>query len=239
MPYKRRQYRARGRRYRKRGSRFSKLVTGKSNLSRAERLLSAGAPYAKAVPAIANTVGRVLSMINTEDKYNDQTQSNQSVPNTGFVSSVLTVMARGTADNERIGNKVLGKDILIRGSVAINSASTVTQNVRLMLVCDKEYDGATAALTDVLQSVDPFSPIEEHFTKRFTILRSYNFALSSQRPNVTFKIYSKVPWHVWYDGSGSTSTDGKENQLYLMAVSDLSTNVPVLTYYSRFKFYDN
>lgn len=242
MPYKRR-YRGRrsfGKRKVRSSPRYTKLVTGKSSLTRGERMLAAGVPYWQTVPAVIKSIGYLSSMINSEVKQVDVTQTNQSVDNsTGFVSSCLTLMAQGDGDNQRNGNKILAKDLHIKGSLQINAANTGSQYVRLMLVCDREASGAAPTVSDLLQAISPFASIDEDFSRRWVMLASKIIPLNTQRPSTTFTMFKKLPFHIFYGAGTGAVTDIKENNIFLVALSDQSANVPTITYYSRFHFYDN
>lgn len=239
MPYRRRTYNRRAPRYRKRVPRYSRMVTGKPPMTRGERLLAAGAPYAKAVPALARTVGMFASMINSEPHFVDQSASNASVNTTGVLYNLCNV-AVGDTDQTRTGNKTLGKDVLIRGTFATNSANTNTsQVIRMILFCDKEFDGVPMTPAQVLDTSSPLSALNQDYSKRFVVMKDYLVTLNPQRPSSIFKLYKKVPFHLFYDGTGATDSDCKENMICLLFISDQATNVPTVTFTSRFKWYDN
>jgi len=218
------------------------MVTGRIPMTRGERLLAAGAPYAKALPALARTVGYMASMINSEAHYDDSQINSQDVDDTTGRVDVMTLIAVGDTDTTRTGNKILAKDITIRGRFERQSAATWTSaQIRLMLIVDKEYDGATPTVANILQTTGPNSPMNQDYSKRFVVLSTRTYTLYENKPVVEWKMYKKLPFHIDYDGTAATAADCKENQVLLVAISNIGTasNPPEITYYSRFKWYDN
>ena len=70
----------------------------------------------------------------------------------GGTSTGLNLIAQGTTESNRVGRKCVITKILIRGHVT--TASTEANNIiRMLLVLDKQANGAYPAYADVLTSI--------------------------------------------------------------------------------------
>ncbi len=124
------------------------------------------------------------AMANGELKFHDLDINDASVTQNGTIveDSVLTI-AQGTTESQRIGRKVIVKAIHWRWnlllSVASNSAN-VDETIRLILYQDKQTNGATAAITDILES-DNFQSFNQLANKsRFRTLMDRTYTLNAQ-----------------------------------------------------------
>ena len=205
-------------------------------LTRVEKMVTSGASTAKTVSAIASTIGNIMGMINVEKKFLD-TAASGTIPNTGTIG-ILSLIAQGNGDSQRNGNQVLFKDITLRLDVSRSTSATFT-SARVMLICDKEYDGANPAVANVLQTTTPQSPINRDYSKRFVILKTHNMILDSSKESEFMNWHIKLPFHVFYDGANASQADSKENQILLLMIADQATNVPSYRYYSRINYVDN
>jgi len=214
-------------------NRNRKLVTGKD-----EHPIFKYARYAGAVGQIAKTVSDVYKLVNAEAKYVDATGSGTQSSTLGI--NYLTAIGAGTTDQTRNGNSILGKDLQIHYTISMNSSATNTF-FRIMIICDKQQDGADPTAGSIL--ADPTkinSLLNKDFTLRFVNMKDITIPLStSGNSSASGKIYLKVPWHIYYDGTGSTVSQFKENQIFLVMLSNEATNTPTINWYSRFNFYDN
>lgn len=225
----------RGRRYRRkytRVDRVNKLVTG-----RGPNLMQKMGNYGGAVGRIAKTVYGLQRMINSEAKFIDTAVSINPV-STGTIT-LLTAIATGDDDSNRNGNSILGKDVSSRIQLTLNASATATY-IRLMLIVDKQCDGVLPAVTDVLQTASTVSPLNKDFSNRFVVIRDKLYSLDTvSSRTLTDRMYSKVSFHLHYDGATAAIADCKENQLYLLTISSEATNTPALVSYWRFNYYDN
>ena len=131
-------------------------------------------------------------------------------------------------------------DTAILASTATNPATVVPSTVRVMLICDKECNQALPSVNQILATVSPHSFLNKDYSDRFTVIRDIRIGLSPYaNANSVGKIYLKLPIHIYYDGSGTAITNAKENQLFLLTITDLSTPSPQFGFAARFNFYDN
>lgn len=237
------------RKFGRRAVRSSRLVNGKSPWTKAEQLIKSGASTASTVASLVRNVGTIMSMINTEKKFLDYSIEGATLPSlpTGFRLDPLTLMAMGDDDSQRNGNQVLASDLSLRVRFRLGATITHPQTIRMILLCDREFDGNMASglypnYANVTQSTASIlSPINRDFSKRFVILKSAVYNVNPNTPEVEDKIYMKTPWHLFYDGSTGNIVDAKENQIFLLTVTDSldDTNNPQISFYSRVNYYDN
>lgn len=236
MPYRRSNFRRSNRKRpmrKPKQDRVKRLVDGKP-ISRLEQIARS---YIGPIGTIAKTVAGITQAINTEEKFHDASATTV-IPSTGSIS-IISVMAQGTGDNERIGTKVIFQNITFNGVLTASNTATSTF-VRLILLVDKEFNQALPAVADVLQAVNVVSPLHEDNTKRFVVLKNKLMNMSNTgQNNAKMKFFIKLPFHGFYDGGGATAADCKENQILLLLVSDQAVNTPSLHWFSRIKYTDN
>ena len=84
--------------------------------------------------------------------------ANYACNSTGSVTA-LNLVATGTDFTNRIGRKINIKSVFIRGWVFPEDNDTLQQMARVMLVWDEQPNGALAAVTDILDTVDSSSQL--------------------------------------------------------------------------------
>lgn len=230
-PQRRRFRKTNNRRIKKtKGGRTKQLVDGRTNM-----YIRNGVA---AIPYLIKSVGLMKSLINTEPKFIDSTFTT-AVLGTTVLYSRLTAIAGGTTDSQRIGNKVLLKDVFIRYTIVMNAAATSTI-YRVLLFVDKETDGASPTSPQPLQTATTESPLSMDFSKRFVMIRDQYIPLSiNGSRQVGKKIYGILNFHCEFDGTGTGIADAKENQIWLAFLSSDNTNQSTVSAYARVKYYDS
>ncbi len=193
----------------------------------------------------------LATLVNVEDKKWDiDGTAGVAISTTPTVIN-LTNIPEGSEWYERSGNSVLGQHIEFRARIRADAA-TVGSTVRILLVCDKHQIGTDPVLGDVLNAgTSPLiQPLNYAAQDRFTILydelvtlvpTAYNSGTSSYVPCrlILPSLIRKWNQHVLYGASATADSSNRKNALYLMAVSDETTNTPTLFYTWRFHFTDN
>lgn len=181
-----------------------------------------------------------LSLINTERKFHDVSQS-ANVTAAGSID-MLNIISQGTTDSTRVGDSIKAYNFLLRLKLEENS-SPVPACVRFILIKDHEPRATgIPAVSDVLEAVSVVSPLNKEHGTRYTILKDWMVSLSPNGKQITHKkIFRKLNFHMHYKGNAGASTDAESNSLLLLYISDQSTsaNQPVLTYRSRLRYIDN
>jgi len=216
------------------------------------------------VPGVTRVGGayrRSIPRKSEETHYNDQTfqfvpavqgvvTANDSIPTLVCVSPSsgapvnptttpsLFAISQGTTKNQRIGNKIHAYQIRITGVALVQSANNAGEVCRLMLVWDKQANGATASPADVLEQgtgatvaagTGLTSFVNMDNVERFVILKDkkYSFnptsagggASASFPYYVNFKMNKKINMKVDYSSTTGAVTEIRSNNLFILAYS--------------------
>ncbi len=154
--------------------------------------------------------------------------------------SVLTI-AQGTSESQRIGRKLILKSIGWRFFITLISTSVPADTsdvVRVILYLDKQANGATAAVTDILETSD-FQSFNNLANKsRFRTLMDRTFALSATAGSFDgtndqfgeFKVsntfFKNVNIPIEYDNSLTTGviTTMRSNNIGVLLLSQSGTS---------------
>lgn len=131
-----------------------------------------GGPKKKSKVTVASVNAKVNRLIRaTERKSHDVTVTAVSIPLVGSVVSLNKILgATGESDGKE-GRKVSMTSLHFRSYIgAAFDAITGVGIYRAMVVLDKRSDGALPAVTDILKTADPFSPLNVANSDRFVVL---------------------------------------------------------------------
>ncbi len=159
-----------------------------------------------------------------EQKFHDLDIDDAAIASGGTIveDSCLTI-AEGNGESQRIGRKIVVKSILwnMRVKLAGQTASASTGDVaRIILYQDKQTNGATAAVLDVLETADFQSFRNLANTGRFNILMDKKISLTSKSGSGRgstdtlafgtdrrdFAFYKKCNIPIEYDNSATDGT---------------------------------
>lgn len=121
-----------------------------------------------------------LALLGEEVHFFDKTISDDAT--TTEVSLPLNSVVQGDTVADRQVNKILMKALEIRINYS-NEAITQNNRVRLMLVVDKQPNGATAGLTDILEAVAQTAFPKVANKSRFKILMDEMLILNQSSSN--------------------------------------------------------
>lgn len=96
---------------------------------------------------------------------------------TGNIFQINRQIQRGTSINQFSGSRFYMTGLQIRGQVYVRSFTGIS-NQTLMIVLDKRPRGASAAITDIVDTISPFSFQNISNRDRFEILYRKNFNLT-------------------------------------------------------------
>lgn len=187
---------------------------------------------------IYNDVKWLKSVVNVEKKYFD-TSGSAGYSSTGSTATLVN-MSIGDGAVNRDGQSVKVVSSFLNGYAQINTSAT-RSIVRIMLVLDTQPNAAAAAITDVLVSATPESPMLIGNASRFKVIRDFRITLSINGSEIVyFKKYTKCGFHVKYNtGTSGTVADITTNNLFYIILSNEATNTPVVAWYHRTRFIDN
>lgn len=94
---------------------------------------------------------------------------------TGSITLIAT-MAQGVSDSQRVGKKAAYKSVQVHGIVATGTTS-ITNDVAMLLVYDRDPTGSLPAITDILGSANPRAFNNDTNSDRFRIVRRWDYVL--------------------------------------------------------------
>lgn len=184
----------------------------------------------------------VKGLVNVEFKENVVSNTATAISATAFISS-LDVMAQGDTDATRSGNLIRVKSIQWEGFATIH-ASAANTSLRIMVILDKQSNGANPGLSDILNDPSAGDAIVSSRNidgmHRFVVLYDRKFVLSQTGQGIVkWKFYKKCSLPIRYDGNAGDITDLASNNILLVMVSNEPTNSPAITHSGRIRFIDN
>lgn len=189
----------------------------------------------------AKLASMVASMVNVETKHFENFLNLN--PGTVPVIDCLTNIPEGTDSDERIGRSIKSKQLTWRGTMVRNVAAAVT-NIRMIIIVDKGVTGVDPLYPQILYD-DGISGAHiqqlntDNAMSRFVVLKDVTYTLHANRPAINFQGYKKLEHHVKYLGATANPVDRSQGQMYVLWVSDQSTDVPNVSMNFRYMYYDN
>lgn len=190
-------------------------------------------------------VGKIVSDVKyLKDVVNVERKTFDTNVATAFSSTVTTqclnLIAQGNDYNNRQGNSIKASGLSYNIYINKANATNAYDRCRLILFIDKKGEGATPAITDLLES-NSFYSLKNHTNRdRFKIIKDMRFSLdNSNNLSRTLKGFIRLKQHIKYQNTtgaiGSTDT----NQIWLFYLSDNAANGPVTAMNFRLRFIDN
>lgn len=161
----------------------------------------------------------------------------------GFIACINDVGA-GTNFFQRVGNQITVRNVSYRFELDLPNPNSSPAGVpvptsgRVMLIWDKQSNGALPAYTDIFNLANYLSFMNPAAAQRFTILRNQQFSLSSNGDETLFfEGYCQINMRTTF-GSVATPTTGA---LLLVYISDQTTAVsqPLISGCWRVRYLDN
>lgn len=208
--------------------------------SRIGGYVSSGVKTAAMAASALKTANYIAGLINVEKKFYD-TSASGAVSSASPGTLALSDVAQGTAYNQRDGNSVKASSLFIRGSVVTNPslAGSYGQNLRVVVVRDKDNQGSAPSYTDVFETSSIYSPVNHVNGSRFDILHDKLYSCTVQNAVHNFKHYIPLNSHIKW--SGTLGNTYKEGHIFMLYTSDTSTvsNQPTVNVYNRVRYVDN
>jgi len=188
---------------------------------------------------------------NSEKKFFDTAKALTTVANTGTIlNSSLNLIVQGATESNRVGRKVVLRNIYFHGSVSLpatNVDSETSEIIRVIVYCDKQTNGAAATVTDILKDADYRSFRNLANQERFVILKDKFYDLNAScQSTVTaqttgdfgyhIKMYKKLDIPLEFSGATGAITELKSNNIGIMAISE--AGVGEINYICRVRYSD-
>lgn len=193
-----------------------------------------GSPAELAKTALRG-VKYLKTLVNAEKKFHDVATA-LTISTTASASN-LNGIAQGDTQSNRDGISILQNNLQVKGTITKHSSSS-SSFVRVVVLRDNQQVGDTnVAWTNIFTGETMDSYLRTTTLGRYQIMMDRVIQLTSDKPSVYIKKYFKLDKHARYNGTAAT--DIQKNGLYLLLLSDESTNLPTSNLCSRLAYYDN
>lgn len=171
-----------------------------------------------------------------EKKFIDASLSLSTFNTTGS-SQLLNALSQGTTATTRVGNEAIFKSIYMKATVYPGVTTGVTQNIRVMLVLDKQPNGAAMPIVGATSTTGrllfatagtcyPYVPLDLFNKDRYVSLYDKVYAINP--PFSTAAVQFEVKKYInlgkgiqsIYNGNAGTIADLSSNALYLVICGD-------------------
>lgn len=200
--------------------------------------------YTRSVGAYRRSMPRSL-----EKKYLDTALTSTADISAGAVLNSLNLVPQGTTDVTRIGNKIRITNINCHGYANNDDQTTAAfggGNLRVILFQDKQCNGATAAVTDILKSANIQSFRNMDQVDRFNILYDKVHHIPIMATNALHTSYGARYWKinkkcnidVHFSSTTGAITEIRSNNIGILYISDQATVNACNQGTARVKFID-
>jgi len=158
--------------------------------------------------------------------------------------TLLNGIARGDDINERTGREVIMKSIQFTGCTYGTAGTGIDQLHRVLLVYDRQTNGAALTAAQVLSDTTPYSPRNLENRKRFKILYDRLFSINASGEAGTrrvFKFYRRLSHPITFNsGDAGDVADITSGSLYLITLGSAGVGVTAgyCSYSSRIRYQD-
>lgn len=182
----------------------------------------------------AGNYGRYVGPFAQELKWLDATFVQSPVATAGNIVNTMIVIPQGTTESERIGRKVVISKVMVHYFIELVNTATLLDGsdvCRVIFYIDKQTNGATATVLDILQTADEQSFRNLENSGRFTVLMDRQHSINataasgngsandmSQRTQA-YKFYKSCNIPVEYDSTTGAITEIKSNNVSVMVIS--------------------
>lgn len=190
-----------------------------------------------------------------EKKYYDTTviDNGSGVAAGVVIPSLIAGIVQGTTDSTRIGGKIRITNINLRGftsNVDLAAGGLAGFYLRIILFVDKQANGATATVTDILATANFNSFRNMNNLSRFVILKEKFIRCpievttataaathTDQNPRL-WKINKKVNIDICYSANAGAVTDLRSNNIGILYFPSSTNVVPCSDGRCRIKYFD-
>ena len=168
-----------------------------------------------------------------EKKFFDTNAANAGDMSAGVILNSVNLIPQGTTDQTRIGNKIVIKNFNFKLGISNDNITTLafaTPNIRVIVFVDKQCNGATAVVTDILKTASFSSFRNMDQIDRFQILTDQIYAARAVGTNagnsdtgITWSaIYKKLNLDVHFSSTTGAITELRSNNIGLLYFADTS-----------------
>ncbi len=178
---------------------------------------------------------------NTEKKFIDNSSSGNQ--NNTVAITPISLAGQGDTASSREGAKLVMMSLQMKYTWKMSESATATR-CRIMIVEDRQVNGATFSANDLLESTALgtviISPLNLDGAFRFKVLYNQVHTLSDNGSKVQYKeMFKKINIKARYSNSGGTISSVLSSGLFVVAVSDETAQSPNLSFFTRIRFNDS
>ncbi len=178
--------------------------------------------------------GRRVVANHVELKFLDVDLDDALLATGGTVTPTINIIAQGVTESERVGRKCILRKIQWRYTLMLGSftnMSTTADSARLILYQDKQANGATAAVTDILETANYHSFNNLSNSGRFRILmdRTHDMKAGgaagdgttndSSEHHVSATLFKEVDIPLEFSGANGVIGEIRSNNIGVLAIS--------------------
>jgi len=157
------------------------------------------------------------------------------------VPQLLNGVTQGSGATARLGRKILMKSFQIRYTCSVVDGDDASQH-RIVVVYDKQTNGAAPIATDVFTVNDFNSPLNLNNSDRFVVIcDEITESVQSSVINISGKRYVKMNMEVLCGGSGNAVADINSGSVYIFIANNASPTMGTVTslfWYIRIRLCD-
>ncbi len=189
-----------------------------------------------------------------EMKFHDLDIDDTPVPSAGAITDSVNKIPQGVTEVQRVGRKCVIKQISWRFEIQLTATAVATETsdiVRVLLYLDKQCNGATAAIGEILETADYQSFNNLANKSRFRTLMDRTYAitctagsgrgstdtLSYGESTLVDDFYKKCNIPIEFDASNGAITEIKSNNIGVLLIS--KDDNPNFRSKMRLRFADN
>lgn len=188
-----------------------------------------------------------------EQKFLDTSSNTGAVTTTGqILPSSLVTVAAGSGESQRIGRKITVRALHLRFVAGLNSQTTgnnTDDGLRVIVYLDKQCNGATATVTDILETADYLSFNNLANKNRFMVLMDKHVDVSATcgayngttnifgSKAVTKSMHKKLNVPIEFSSTTGGLTEIRSNNLGVLVISDKGNIQYTAT--ARIRYTDN
>lgn len=190
-----------------------------------------GAFMARGVPRPSFWAGPGLGNPNTEERKTIDLAPAAYVADTTGTVTLLNGVATGDDFTDRDGRRINMKSLFITGRISPIDSNTLDTISRLIVVYDKQSNGAAPVITDVLKTANSVDQLNLNNRARFQVLVDKRFFIGRVDNTATqsfsvapgghmIKIFRKLNLETQFSGTTAAVASIATGSLYMITVGD-------------------
>lgn len=121
-------------------------------LDKAEAVRHGAKTFTKYALPVASTVASLAALINIEKKFYDTANYGVTFGSGLYTNTLTSVIPQGDGESQCIGNSIKLLSCYLKYRITNNSTENSAQSLRVIVVADRDANGAAPAVTDILQA---------------------------------------------------------------------------------------